>query len=63
MAHAHRPRHGSWGFRPRKRASEQSVRIRSWSSAGGQRKGLLGFPAYKVGMKTIGYIDDTSSPT
>jgi len=62
MTHAHRPRHGSWGFRPRKRASEQSVRIRSWSAAGG-RKGLLGFPGYKAGMKTIGFIDDSTSPT
>ena len=24
---------------------------------------MLGFPAYKVGMKTIGYTDDTTSPT
>jgi len=62
MTKAHRPRHGSWGFRPRKRASEQSVRIRSWSAAGG-RKGLLGFPAYKAGMKTIGIIDDSTSPS
>ncbi|MEM3798529.1 MAG: 50S ribosomal protein L3 [Thermoprotei archaeon] len=42
------PRHGSLGFRPRKRARSIRPHIRSWPKSGSPK--LFGFPTYKVGM-------------
>jgi large subunit ribosomal protein L3 len=56
------PRHGSLGYRPRKRASSIIPRVRSWPKL--EKAVPLGFPAYKVGM-THAIIRDNfpTSPT
>ena len=58
----HRPRRGSLGFSPRKRASSIIPRIRSWPDCDEPR--LLGFAGYKAGMTHVIMIDDRkNSPT
>ncbi len=58
----HRPRRGSLGFSPRKRAKSIIPRIRSWPSSNETR--LLGFAGYKAGMTHVIMIDDRkNSPT
>ncbi len=49
------PRHGSMQFWPRKRASRQYPRIRSWANSGNVQ--LLGFAGYKAGMTQVQYTD------
>ncbi len=59
----HRPRRGSLGFSPRKRASSIIPRVRSWPDYEGEPK-LLGFAGYKAGMTHVIMIDDRkNSPT
>ena len=53
-------RKGSLAFRPRKRAESQMPRVGHWPASTERR--LLGFAAYKAGMTTIAYIDDSTSP-
>ena len=53
-------RKGSLAFRPRKRAESQMPRIGYWPSS--TTRGLLGFAAYKAGMTSVAYIDDSTSP-
>ncbi|MEW6528939.1 MAG: 50S ribosomal protein L3 [Candidatus Micrarchaeota archaeon] len=55
-----RPRKGSRGFRPRKRAETQ-VPAMFWPTRDENR--VLGFAGYKVGMTTVTYIDQSESPT
>ncbi len=58
-----RPRRGSLGFSPRKRASSPIPRIRSWPDYEGEAK-MLGFAGYKAGMTHVIMIDDRrNSPT
>ncbi len=58
----HRPRRGSLGFSPRKRASSIIPRIRSWPDSDEPK--LLGFAGYKAGMTHVIMIDDRkNSPT
>ena len=57
MPKSHRPRHGSLGYSPRKRAKKQVARIRSWPNTDGSPK-ILGFAGYKAGMTHIIMVDD-----
>ncbi len=52
----HRPRRGSLGFSPRKRAKSIVPRIRSWPECDEVR--LQGFAGYKAGMTHVVMIDD-----
>ena len=61
MGKIRKPRAGSLALRPRKRAEELTPRIRSWAQI--DKPCLLGFPAYKVGMRRLGMIDDSTSPS
>lgn len=62
MTRHHQPRKGSVAFSPRKRASKQSPRIKSWPKA--EETGLLGFSGYKVGMTHVTMTDNRkNSPT
>lgn len=62
MTRHHQPRKGSVAFSPRKRASKQSPRIKSWPQV--DETGLLGFAGYKVGMTHVKMIDiHKGSPT
>ncbi|HTT34589.1 MAG TPA: 50S ribosomal protein L3 [Thermoplasmata archaeon] len=56
MARRHRPRRGSLGFSPRKRAKNPVPRIRSWSSLG-KSPAVEGFAGYKVGMTHAFIVD------
>jgi len=55
MSKWNKPRRGSLAFSPRKRASSQVARIRTWTKS---KDGLLGFAGYKVGMTHLIYVDD-----
>lgn len=60
----HTARHGSLGFRPRKRASRIVPRIRSWPNPQLDKPKLLAFPTYKAGMTHVIRVDDRPhSPT
>jgi len=62
MTRHHQPRKGSVAFSPRKRASKQSPRIKSWPQV--EKTGLLGFAGYKVGMAHVKLTDSRkNSPT
>ena len=62
MTRHHQPRKGSVAFSPRKRASKQSPRIKSWPQV--DETGLLGFAGYKVGMTHVKMTDNRkNSPT
>ncbi len=61
MGTNHKPRAGSLAYKPRKRSDDLSPRISSWRHT--DKLGFLGFPVYKVGMTSIGVIDDTASPS
>jgi len=61
MTDIRKPRAGSLAFRPRKRAEKELPRINFWPEV--SDKAVLGFAGYKVGMTTIGFIDQTNSPT
>lgn len=58
----HRPRRGSLGFSPRKRASSIVPRIRAWPVTSEVKP--LGFAGYKAGMTHVVMVDDRkNSPT
>lgn len=57
MARAHRPKHGSRGYSPRKRARRETLRIRNWPEL--EPGKLLGFAGYKAGMTHVYIIDDS----
>jgi len=63
MPQSHRPRKGSLGFGPRKRAVSETPRFNSWPSDEGG-PALQGFAGYKAGMSHVVMIDDEpDSPT
>ncbi|GGM55823.1 50S ribosomal protein L3 [Halarchaeum rubridurum] len=63
MPQPNRPRKGSLGFGPRKRAASEVPRFNSWPDDDGQ-PGLQGFAGYKAGMSHVVMVDDKSnSPT
>ncbi|MFN3909977.1 MAG: 50S ribosomal protein L3 [Candidatus Anstonellaceae archaeon] len=61
MSKNNRPRKGSLAFRPRKRAKKQLPLINFWPKISVPT--LTGFAGYKVGMRSVSFIDDSSSPT
>src|SRR5690349_18015788 len=56
MSNIRKPRAGSMQVWPRKRASRQYPRIRSWPAS--TEKKILGFAGYKVGMTHILHVDN-----
>jgi large subunit ribosomal protein L3 len=56
MSTPNRPKRGSHGFSPRKRARAQSPHIKSWPT-GGEKPKIQGFLGYKAGM-THAFITD-----
>ncbi|WP_331233837.1 50S ribosomal protein L3 [Natronorarus salvus] len=60
MAQPHTPRKGSMGFGPRKRATSEVPRFRSWPDDDGQ-PGLQGFAGYKTGMTHVVMINDEAN--
>lgn len=61
MGKIHTHRHGSLAFRPRKRASGLSPRVKAWHESA--EPSLLGFAAFKAGMTHAVMVDDTNSPS
>ncbi|AGN02166.1 50S ribosomal protein L3P [Salinarchaeum sp. Harcht-Bsk1] len=59
MPQPSRPRKGSMGFGPRKRAASEVPRFNSWPDADGQPT-LQGFAGYKAGMSHVVVINDQS---
>lgn len=56
------PRHGSLGYRPRKRAASIIPHVRAWAASPNPKP--LGFPTYKVGMSHGIIVDNyPTSPT
>jgi len=53
IGYRHRPRYGSLGYWPRKRAKRQYPRM-NWKDG----NGVLGFPGYKAGMTHVMVIDN-----
>ena len=60
MPQPSRPRKGSMGFSPRKRAESEVPRIRSWSSDDGA-PGVQGFAGYKAGMTQVLMVNDEAN--
>lgn len=56
MGAAHRPKRGSHGFSPRKRAAKPVPRLGAWPEDGEQPK-LQGFAGYKAGMTHVLLVD------
>jgi len=64
MSNTRKPRRGSMGVWPRKRASRSYPRIRKWSNQSFDKASLLGFAGYKAGMTHIvGINNQKTSPT
>ncbi len=59
MGNPRSPRHGSMQVWPRKRASRQYARVRSWATT--TEKKALGFAGYKVGMTHVMQIDNVKT--
>jgi len=57
MSKVSRPRRGSLAYSPRKRASREVPRIRSWPD-GGEKPHIQGFAGYKAGMVHVSMIDE-----
>ncbi|ELZ78358.1 50S ribosomal protein L3 [Haloferax larsenii] len=57
MPQPSRPRKGSMGFSPRKRATKEVPRIKSWPSDDGS-PALQGFAGYKAGMTHVMMVND-----
>ena len=53
-----RPRRGSMGVYPRKRAADIVPRVRTWPDVNLGRPTLLGFAAYKAGMAHAVVVED-----
>ena len=56
MPDIHHPKRGSMGFSPRKRASSELPRFRSWPEREGEPK-IQGFAGYKAGMTHAFMVD------
>lgn len=54
----HRPRRGSMGVYPRKRAEDIVPRVRTWPDPNLGKPALLGFAAYKAGMLHAVVVED-----
>jgi len=59
MSDTSRPRKGSLGFGPRKRAASEVPRFNSWPEGDGSPS-LQGFAGYKVGMTHVVMVNDES---
>ena len=59
MAKRNRPRRGSLGFKPRKRAKRETPRIHSWPKTSEAKP--LGFAGYKAGMTHVMAVDNRKS--
>jgi len=62
MPKPHRPKRGSHGFSPRKRAKKEVPTIKSWPEGNGKPH-LQGFAAYKAGMTHAFVIDYRKTST
>ncbi|MFB6138652.1 MAG: 50S ribosomal protein L3 [Halobacteriaceae archaeon] len=62
MPQSHRPRKGSMGFSPRKRATSEVPSFESWPSDDGA-PGVQGFAGYKAGMTHVMLVDDRAEST
>lgn len=60
MASSSTRKRGSKAFWPRVRAKKWTPVVNSWASKNVKSGNVLGFPAYKVGMTSIGVIDNFS---
>ena len=60
MPQPSRPRRGSLGFSPRKRATTEVPRFKSWPDDDGQPR-LQGFAGYKAGMSHVVMINDEAN--
>jgi len=60
MPQPNRPRKGSMGFGPRKRAADEVPRFNSWPDDDGQPT-LQGFAGYKAGMTHVVMINDEAN--
>jgi large subunit ribosomal protein L3 len=60
MPQSNRPRKGSMGFSPRKRATSEVPRIRSWPDNDGSPI-LQGFAGYKAGMTQVMMVNDEAN--
>ncbi|MHC1595561.1 MAG: 50S ribosomal protein L3 [Candidatus Syntropharchaeales archaeon] len=58
MANRHRPRRGSLGFSPRKRAKSQTPRLRTKSVVGIGKSPIVEFSGYKAGMTHLVQVED-----
>lgn len=64
MSDTKKPRKGSMGYWPRKRAKKSYPRIKGWSKQAFDKSIPLGFAGYKVGMTHIMGVDNKkTSPT
>lgn len=63
MSKASRPRRGSMGFYPRKRARSQVPHVKSWPADQGKEPRLQGFAGYKAGMTHALVVDYRPSST
>jgi large subunit ribosomal protein L3 len=61
MTDLRRPRKGSLAFRPRKRAGRLFFTPEVWPEV--SEKAVLGFVGFKAGMTSVGYLDESNSPT
>jgi len=61
MSDINKPRRGSLALRPRQRADSQVPEISHWPEV--KDKAILDFPAYKAGMTTVSFVDNSKSPT
>src|SRR6056297_2466258 len=60
MPQPSRPRKGSMGYSPRKRATTQVPRFRSWPDDDGS-PALQGFSGYKAGMTHVVMVNDEAN--
>jgi large subunit ribosomal protein L3 len=60
MPQPNRPRKGSMGFSPRKRADTEVPRFNTWPDDDGQ-VGLQGFAGFKAGMSHVVMVDDQAN--
>ncbi|RAH06461.1 MAG: 50S ribosomal protein L3 [Methanobacteriota archaeon] len=63
MADRHRPRRGSMGYSPRKRAVRQFARINSWPDSDSDEVRIQGFAGWKAGMTHIMLRDNNPKST
>jgi len=56
MSERHRPRRGSMGYSPRKRARAETPHIKSWPE-GRDKPKIQGFLGYKAGMTHAFVVD------